>query len=92
MQVEASLPGTSTVIAQSLLQMNMMNNMKSVTLKIKVKVMEHNIHNGVMLWQISKYIKVVKHFCAGFHHFRDFSISHFHVENVGQEGPVRHSQ
>ena len=53
-RVEANLPGTSAVTAQFLSQMH---NKKCLTLKMKVKVMEHNIHNGAIRWQISKSAK-----------------------------------
>ena len=56
-QVEANLPGTSTVIARYLLQMH---NKKCLTLKMKVKVKEHNIYNGAILWQISDSIKDIR--------------------------------
>ena len=42
---------------------------KCLILKIKVKVMEHNVRNGVIRWQISQCINVITHFYASSHRF-----------------------
>ena len=47
---------------------------------MKVKVMEHKIHNGAIQWQISKSIKDITHFCASIHLFQDISILNFYFE------------
>ena len=47
-----------------------------LTMKMKTKLMEHNIPNGPIRLQ-SRSIKDIAHFCTSFHHFRDISISHF---------------
>ena len=61
------------------------------TLKMDVEVMEHNIRNGAIQWQISKFIKDNKHFAL------DVTISeiltlNFDLKNLGQGRRVQHSQ
>ena len=53
--------GDITVIAQLLSEMN---SKKCLTLKMKVKVTEHNIRNGAIRLQISQSIKDIIYFCV----------------------------
>ena len=49
---------------------------KCLTLKMKVKVTEYNIHNGVIRWQISTSIKVIRRiFAISLTNFRDTNVS-----------------
>ena len=57
---------------------------KTLTLKMKVKVMEYNIHNGHVRWQKSASVKVI-HFCQ----LLPFSrYSHFKIPNIQMQVKV----
>ena len=45
---------------------------RCLILKIKVKMMEHQICNDAIRWQISKSIKYIIHFCSCFQNFQNF--------------------
>ena len=66
---------------------------RCLILKMKIKVMEHNIHNGAVLWQISKSIKDITYFLAlTFTNSEMLTFQIFDHENVRQYRKVQYSQ
>ena len=48
--------------------------------------------HGVILWQISKSMKNIKHFCTSFHNFYKLAFQIVDIENLDQFHGVQHSQ
>ena len=59
---------------------------------MKDKVMQHNIRNCAVLWQISLSKKALHIFALAFIIFQILAFKMFYLENLGEDRGVQHSQ